>query len=497
MGRSYVKKMSILTTFLTVLVSAECWPAIAQQSSKLCVPAPSLSVGNIPRDVCSLNPVNPDNQMDAFANMAWQTFKMLLWPAALHGHFGYPVRGKPDADRDLRDVSTPRVFETYKAFWEVFLPNATKPLPWAEYPSFALPCKNHPQIAPGTLVLASLNEFGNLIEPELRALGSLQSKDDKLRVAMHVLAAQNHTLVHYLAAFNQSEFDLIRRNKLYDSSNVPHRGEGPPDHATTAPDGSGDIVGAMTIKSAWIEITPSTLNPEQYYRRMAWVQNPWTYECHQAEVGLVGLHIAHKTPTRPQWIWATFEHVHNVPSSGEQQRTTFNDGSGNPMPADPPMQRPYDLRAPLPEGFLPFPTNVERVQPIHEQIATINQLWQQQLGTANPVWANYELVLVQWPWAENEAGSNAMEALPSPPCNYQPDLNFVNSVMETFLQHRDLSCGSQLITCMGCHGRTRTTDFVWSLPLNYNTARSPFIAETNNRLDALRVLEDITGPSAR
>jgi len=29
-------------------------------------------------------------------------------------------------------------------------------------------------------------------------------------------------------------------------------------------------------------------------------------------VGLVGLHIAYKTPKRPNWIWMSFEHVDNT-----------------------------------------------------------------------------------------------------------------------------------------------------------------------------------------
>ena len=60
-------------------------------------------------------------------------------------------------------------------------------------------------------------------------------------------------------------------------------------------------------------------------------------DCHEAEVGLVGLHIRYKTPLRPQWMWASFEHVHNVPSQGGAVPVggptayTFNDGSGGLM----------------------------------------------------------------------------------------------------------------------------------------------------------------------
>ena len=39
--------------------------------------------------------------------------------------------------------------------------------------------------------------------------------------------------------------------------------------------------------------------------------------CAESDVALVGLHIAIKTASRPQWIWSTFEQVDNVPPAGE------------------------------------------------------------------------------------------------------------------------------------------------------------------------------------
>jgi hypothetical protein len=64
-------------------------------------------------------------------------------------------------------------------------------------------------------------------------------------------------------------------------------------------------------------------------------------------VALVALHFVYKTPSRPQWIWSTFEHADNVPESGESPRTghTFNNGDlGAPMGDD---AKP-DYQNPLP-----------------------------------------------------------------------------------------------------------------------------------------------------
>src|SRR5205823_439786 len=40
-------------------------------------------------------------------------------------------------------------------------------------------------------------------------------------------------------------------------------------------------------------------------------------------VGLAGLHIIHKTGKGPQFIWATFEHINNAPSSTDIQSQTL------------------------------------------------------------------------------------------------------------------------------------------------------------------------------
>ena len=46
-------------------------------------------------------------------------------------------------------------------------------------------------------------------------------------------------------------------------------------------------------------------------------QNPVT-------LGLVGLHIVHKTDSEPQWIWSTFEHVNNVPAAADPAGAHYN-----------------------------------------------------------------------------------------------------------------------------------------------------------------------------
>ena len=201
------------------------------QSAPPCPVIPSLLADGIPDDVCPSPP--PLDRNEAFANMAWQTFKMLVWLASP------AARGEPDKTRSITHVSGPRVFETYKGDWETFPAGAAPPLDWDRYPSKAPVCKNvstmYPPLDRDFLVLASLDKFGNVTQPDIP--GSTP----------HLLMAQNGSLVRYLAAFDEKAFKRIQKNQLYklpgnDASDQP------PAPSVTQADGT------ITIKSAWIEI---------------------------------------------------------------------------------------------------------------------------------------------------------------------------------------------------------------------------------------------------
>lgn len=178
--------------------------------------------------------------------------------------------------------------------------------------------------------------------------------------------------------------------------------------------------------------------------------DPQTGNCSAATVGLVGLHIVQKTPIRPQWIWATFEQVDNVPPAvaGGPGKFNFNDGKGGAMPTANPY--PIDpVTVPTPAPF-----NVQRVTPIHPSTASTNVAYRNLLKGS--VWQFYQLVMTQWPLVPSQPST------PGTPANTFPGTNatsaFANVTMETFDQANVRS------GCMACHNSTRLpTDFVWIL----------------------------------
>jgi hypothetical protein len=407
----------------------------------------------LPDDVCGT--ASASDPITPFAALSWQLFKFLVWPASSE-------RGKPDMAKKITDKAGPRTFETFKADWETFLPNAEKPADWNDYPSAAVPCMNRPAIQPGDLVLASFTKFGNLNEVFKPGLSNL-------------LIAQNKTYVRYLAAYNETVFRKIRDERLYDSDVVGPLAPAPA--GTPVSDHTKQDDGALTIKSAWIELPEQGPNPIDasrfYVRHDAWVQDAESLECRHAAVGLVGLHIVYKTHSRPQWIWATFEHVDNVPppdnaSSPNAQpgrRFTFNDGDSSHHMTSTPEP---DFQVPRPAGSNgpgnpPRPFQVERLQKMQPGAISVNSGEQSALHNLDSVRQYYGLVMAQWP---RSPGSplEVENAGPEPPCGMRGGTAVANSVMETFLQTQS-TCTFDL-TCMGCHAHTRRTDFVFSIVLN-------------------------------
>ena len=255
--------------------------------------APSATL--VPNDVCTPKQIPGGNPIAYFDDYSWRTFVALVWPG-LSGH-----RGTPDTVESLSKANVPVVFETYKADWETFQPDGAQPTAWSDMFAASMPC---PNAKPGDFVLSSFTKFGNVGEA---GIGSFTA----------VLIAQNGTFARYLAAYNEVEFTAIRANKWYLATNLPGN-QAPP----TKP-----IVfssGALDVKSSWIDMT-NIPDPERYHTRDAWLQDPISGKCGDkpVRVGLVGLHIVQKTPSRPQWIWSTFEgSVANLECGGERSADT-------------------------------------------------------------------------------------------------------------------------------------------------------------------------------
>lgn len=159
--------------------------------------------------------------------------------------------------------------------------------------------------------------------------------------------------------------------------------------------------GALEIKAAW-KILGKGDNVARYYAQPAWVTNDADGEGKQKViVGLAGLHIAYKTESSPQWIWATFEHVDTMHGFN-------NPNCGGCPPNQQTAKQPYKECTFEGDKCVPVngPVQVQRVLPITQDVEQVNEQFQKLLRklNQNSVWANYQLVNVQWPSAPGKPG---------------------------------------------------------------------------------------------
>lgn len=377
-------------------------------------PSPVLSP-NVPVDI-SPQPT----QADA-VNFAWQEFVAVNWPA-LPGQ-----RGVPDLHKKIGQPGDV-VWNSWKTPGEVFTRNGAPPAGWNQYgDSLPTQCRQ----AGATVGAYWLRRMTKV--PGNSGNAAMERAKE---VVGGTLTDQHGNLVRFDVRLNKTDFDNIVSNVYY---NVQGQ-----DSARVI-----DFpVGVMEVKASWREMTNAD-TPQvraRFFRRTAWIYTPASGSqpptCIQSEVGLVGLHVTQKTPSRPQWTWATFEQVDNVPP--------FVPPGDTIVPPSPTL--PYSFNNPLcpPAKCVPnksteknghptgIPTQVTRVVNVGAAAQQVNGQWQAALrnAMATSPFQYYQLVDIQWP--QNPARR--------PAGNPAPGL-LANTTMETYVVES---------SCLNCHYTART-----------------------------------------
>lgn len=413
--RAVLKFFTIGCALALALISTGRGRSMIAQNQCPDNPPVDITSPQVPADVCV-----PDGFSGVptkfFDDYSWRAFIALVWPAQPG------QRGMPDLSQTVGSPG-PRVFQTYKSAWEIFHNDGSAPVEWNVYEDKKFNACGQ-ALDFGGVVLASFSKFGDIGQADF---GSLVGP----------LVAQNNTYVRYLTGFNKVEFDKISSENLFKRENL-----GTDTKPLSFP------VGALDVKSAWV-VMDGISHPERFYQTHSLVFDPQLNQCVEKTVGLVGLHIVQKTPTRPQWIWSSFEQIDNIPQPGASAPFTFNDGSGTPMPM-------RNLISFPPPPSPPTKFNVQRLTDIAPSTKNTNALYQAALRQQGAVWQFYQLVMTQWPVPPNTPTNEGLPLHTTPPQGSATA--FANVTMETFDQTR-ISRG-----CMACHDSTRKeSDFLWSL----------------------------------
>lgn len=362
------------------------------------------------------------NAQEAFDFNSWLSFVALSAPAA---------GSAPGAD-------APAVWESWQDLSDLMLPGGATPPPFGTSRPPPAICTG---AAAGAPVLRMISKTP--VTPTVSVAGQPLNTGP--------LIDQNGNYARYQILVNKPMYDYIVANRLYSKAgqkNFTGTIEFP---AGKTVEGNTGLVGAIVVKAAW-KILATGDDPAKFHAVRGYVYTPASAgvaeACSIQTLGLVGIHIVHKEANEPQWNWATFEHVGNVPAAPttDGHFNFYNPACGAACPVN--RQPPQPWNASAPPASNSFHSQIVRTTTYPDEATHSAARWNPQFQAAlkGSVLVNYELVTTQWPTAP-QSGSDPNGA-PFP-------LFAANTTMETYVQGNVPQASS---SCMACHGNATTTN---------------------------------------
>ncbi len=376
---------------------------------------------------------NAQNPFDIFS---WQTFVALNWPANDAGvPIGEPIGARPDL---------PRVWQSYRQPGEVFGPASEDQ-----------PCPSGADAALFTTDMILQSSGLPLIDRDLNYIvfdTRMNGRTEQYIVAAGLDSAEGQR--RFRQAGKALDFPLGH----YEDKSAR----------------TGGALGAIAVKTAWkIIAAGASEEAGSYYTVDGRIAVPAARSetgealCIATRLGLIGMHIMHRTESGNggDWIWSTFEHVNAAPigdnaldpnnilgelfpdgcradSVQSRRYVLFNpDCKGCPTNTTPVAEWKWFEDAPHARGHAvrgEFGTQVVRCWQIFESTARVNEVWRARLG--DTVWGNYRLISTQW------RGSPGSKLFP----NGEVPRFLTNVTLETYDQYTHGG------TCMGCHAKAVT-----------------------------------------
>ncbi len=378
---------------------------------------------------------------------SWKTFIALCWPA--NGN-----TCGPDTSNGISILkgTGPVVWETYLTSDQVFVLPKKEPQKWCEFGNEKINIKSLPQKVQDIAIKTGVYRF---IHRTSKAPHSL------IEASGQPLVDQNGRFVRYEVRINKIEYEYIIANTLWSLAGQNKYMQNKNDSINFPAGGfiSKDSVGSMEFKAAW-KVLGKGDDFNRFYTIRAIIFNDDSLNPSPGEnpvtLGLVGLHIAHKTATQRFWVWSTFEQLDNLTSSFNNSKC--KDCKVNQPPLGPPYKELDKYGKPLHN-----PTQVTRVLKVDTTdstysgdtfVAGINKYFQNLLKGS--VWANYALVSTQWELNEGifpNFLANTVQETYLQGNNPPTPGTFTITNGEQYFQSKYYQPFNKGITssCMGCH----------------------------------------------
>jgi hypothetical protein len=361
-----------------------------------CLAKISDAATTVPPDAC---PFEGESQTDADI-FSWNTFIAINWPAD-------EATCAADKRASIQSGKSPTVWESWAEDSGVFVAPPAKPAPFCEGKTQRL------QRAPAK-VRALAEKSGVHRVLHRRSKSKLDSLGDIGQAVGGVLTDQNGRFVRYEIHVNADEYDYLVKNELwsYDGQAKAKKIEFP-----VKP------TGAVEVKAAWKILTNAEVKSGRFYTTRAIVYNDKDETPSPGEnpvtLGLVGMHIVHKTAKQKSWFWSTFEHVDNTTTSFFDAKCKTCAPNKQTANADHLVE--LDAKGkPINKPVQVVRTNAIQASP------ALNEYYRGLLKGS--VWENYQLISTQWTTPHFPDGEPKVLA---------------NAVMETFIQQKS--------SCISCH----------------------------------------------
>ncbi|MBK4216751.1 hypothetical protein JJJ17_12510 [Paracoccus caeni] len=446
-----------------------------------------------------------DHTQDGMNCYGWQMFLSLNWPV----ESGWPqtpaLAGEPDRSVSIAEFGLPgatgqptqrtTVWQSFMSAPEVFKPFAATPTAWGETTPPPAGCGTGTLAAsasgPGRVLNAVSKSAVSPLHDFNLDTGTMSTISDEIEEATGGwLTDQKGNLVFFERLIGKAEYDYIVQKGLYDAANqlsVATNADGTTPEGLSLPTGlratgsvqSQDDLGAFELKAAWRNLTDFPDLYDRYLTSIAYLEQP-DGTCSKAVVGLVGLHIIHKTTSMPDFVWSTFEQIDNVPGAAQPAPGTdfsFNNPNSNAKP----NQMPHCTNGVCDYSL---PIQVTREVPIPAAVAQTNSDVQQMLAHetgGKSVFQYYQLVNVLWDGAPTpplpEPGANAQVPLIYGSFQTEASVPMANTTMETYAQQFTPGLGP---SCNACHqsatiatSRTLASDFSFLFSTASSRAKLP------------------------
>ncbi len=252
----------------------------------------------IPSDIYRPSSTSGPNHRD-LATFAWLEFISLASPkstGAARGETGgsFATSGKKP--------NTALVWESYQHRSELFPyiagnTSGRAPDPWDQAPSYKMSYKD----ASGNQQMVDIpyNNYNNLDETTQIGMNILYFPVDP-----NTMDPDKDFQVLFEAKVNQQEWSFVNSNYTKFT-----------DFNTNFPDGINFDSGTIEVKATWRPLSSIPTNDQYRYHTTTAIYYTGEDDDPKAVLGqyaLIGLHIIHKTPNFPTFIFATFEHEDNL-----------------------------------------------------------------------------------------------------------------------------------------------------------------------------------------